>query len=888
MSVAFIDGLGAFGTRPALIAADGGILTYADLAALIAARRHEMGGARRLIFWDAAPDVAGIATYLAALAGGHPIVPLPPACGAEGNAARRRLLDLYRPDLVVTADGDRWHCRPETPDPAPFHPDLALLLSTSGSTGSPKLVRLGASGIDCNAVAIGSYLGLGPDDCTALVLPLSYSYGLSVLHAHLAAGAGIYLGHRSILDPGFLDALARHGCTNLSGVPYSFELLEQIDFRTFRLPRLRFLTVAGGRLSPDMVVRYAQHMKRASGRFFVMYGQTEATARMAYLPPDAAALHPDCIGIALPGGELSLRDEDGRHIEGAGRVGELIYRGPNVMMGYADDRADLARGRDIPALATGDLAERNDAGFYRLVGRRQRFSKIAGLRIGHDAVELALMARGVTAAVTGDDRRLLVGLDAAAQLDPVRTSVARLTGLPPKLIDVRQLPDLPRGANGKTDYARLRDFFAETAPAARIVPGHAGAVMSAFADVFAPRTLRGSDSFARVGGDSLSYVEMTLALKPLIDPLPRDWEQLSIDRLSALAAARSPGWERRAFTGLDSDLFLRAIAILAVVLHHATRWDIAGGAAILLMLLGYNLARHQGARLLRGDVLATLRACLRPILLYYALLLIYGAFAGGLAWQNLLLVGNLGLDGYSTVGTPLVTFWFVEVYAQFLVFTALLFAFPRVRAAVRANPFASGLIGLGAAVALRPTVDLFLDFGEMRYFFTPRIVHVALLGWCIYFADTGIRRAIMAGIVLLLLIGLPLFEGTAGSPVVWIRAGLLAPACLLLLSGATPLLPRPIAAGLASVAAASFSIYLLHTWPYFLWLEDAGFAMPAEAFLYMIIGTGLGLLCHWSLRSARRSLLIRTAANAWISAFGKIAPKAILFSGHASSPKDAA
>jgi acyl-CoA synthetase (AMP-forming)/AMP-acid ligase II/peptidoglycan/LPS O-acetylase OafA/YrhL len=840
MGVDFLDRLAAQRARPALRFADGACLTYGELAARIALRRAELGAARRLIFWAAEATPDAIVTYLAALQAGHPILPLPP-CDEE---RRMELVARYRPEMMAAGDA-----LVETDEGVPaddLHPDLALLLSTSGSTGAAKLVRLSAGNIAANAVSIAAYLNLTPQDCSALVLPLHYSYGLSVLHAHLCVGASLYFPGGSILAPGFVAGIAQAGCTNLSGVPHSFALLEQIGFHQAALPDLRFMTVAGGRLAADKVRLYAQHMQSRGGDFFVMYGQTEATARMAYLPPQAALTHADCIGHAIPGGEFHLVDERGDEITATGVMGELVYRGPNVMMGYAETRTDLARGATLDELATGDYAERVAAGYFRLVGRRQRFSKIAGLRIAHDAVEADLIAAGLAATVTGDDQRLLIAVPEAAQFDAAIARVKRLTRLPASCLKVRVIADLPRGPSGKVDYRALAALFAESSDNRPALTPLAQ-TRAAFAEIFAPRQVKISDSFAGLGGDSLSFVELSLALKPLLDPLPQGWEHWSVADLAAAAAAARPAKPRHvalALGSIDTDLALRGAAILLVVVHHATLWPMAGGAAILLTLVGYNLARHHARRLVAGDIAGMLRPCLRPVFIYYPLLLALCLAEGGLPWQSLLLVGNLGFDGYSTAGTPLMTFWFVEAYAQILVLMAALFAIPQLRRAVQLRPFASGLLGLGLALALRPLADLAFDLGEMRYFFTPRILYVPLIGWCLYFADTTRRRLVMSAVVVTLVTGLMLAEGNAHITIVWVRALCLLAGAGLLLWVPRLYLPRALLKPLGVVAAASFSIYLFHTLPYYAWLSDVDWSAPWRAPLYIVMGIGAGLGAH--------------------------------------------
>src|SRR5690606_19197799 len=270
-----------------------------------------------------------------------------------------------------------------------------------------------------------------------------YCYGLSVLHSHLLRGAAVILTDLSVADREFWDLFRDKRGTTFPGVPYTFELLDRVGFADLDLPDLRYVTQAGGRLGPDQVRRYAQLGEARGWDLFVMYGQTEATARMAYLPPHLAASAPDAIGVAIPGGSLRISGD-----------GELVYRGPNVMLGYAEQPADLGRGKDIDELYTGDLARCGDDGLYRIVGRRNCFLKVFGLRVDLHRTESRLAAGGLTAACAGDDRTLVVAVEEAGGRDPgtVRRRVSEVTGLPASAISVHLCPAIPRLASGKPDY----------------------------------------------------------------------------------------------------------------------------------------------------------------------------------------------------------------------------------------------------------------------------------------------------------------------------------------------------------------------------------------------------------------------------------------------------
>lgn len=299
---------------PALVTRAGRVIGREALAARVAALSERMPGRRGLVAIEGAVCEQAVTGLLAAWRAGHAVALLPAEPAGRADFTRR-----FAPDTTWRQDGGRWRLEPGAAGGHPPHPELALLLGTSGSTGRARMVRLSAEAVTANARAIATYLGLRPEDRAALVLPLHYSYGLSVLTAHLAAGASVWLHGGSILDADFLGGLALQRCSNLAGVPYSYELLEQAGFRGAALPDLRFMTAAGGRLPPERVRLYDAHLRARGGRLFVMYGQTEATARIAYLPPERAADRPDRIGIAIPGGSLALVDETGRPIAGPGR-----------------------------------------------------------------------------------------------------------------------------------------------------------------------------------------------------------------------------------------------------------------------------------------------------------------------------------------------------------------------------------------------------------------------------------------------------------------------------------------------------------------------------------------------------------------------------------------
>ncbi|MEV0235718.1 AMP-binding protein [Nonomuraea sp. NPDC050786] len=383
-------------------------------------------------------NLTSVLRYLAAWRSGRPVALLDPDLSPGALA---ELVARFRPTALLgfthAADGSP-PPRHDVPEP---HPDLAVLLATSGSTGNPKLVRLSRQAVQANAAAIAAALSITPDEIAPTSLPLHYSYGLSVLNSHLAAGATVMLTEAGLLERSFWTHLDAHRCTSLAAVPYQYEMLRRLRYERSEHPTLATLTQAGGRLSPELVTEFAGK----ADRFFVMYGQTEATARIAVLPPDRLADKPGSAGAAIPGGRLAV-DE-----------GEIVYHGPNVMMGYAETAADLARGDDLGGvLRTGDLGRLDSEGFLYITGRLKRIAKVFGVRVNLDDVERLVRGPVPVAATSGDDRVTVwaEGLDAAGCAIMARRLGAELrvhwSGF-----DVRGIDTLPLLSTGKVDYRAL-------------------------------------------------------------------------------------------------------------------------------------------------------------------------------------------------------------------------------------------------------------------------------------------------------------------------------------------------------------------------------------------------------------------------------------------------
>ncbi len=341
------------------------------------------------------------------------------------------------------------------------HP--AAILYTSGTTGAPKGVTLTHRNFVANVDAIVEYLELRADDSTVTILPFYYAYGASVLHTHLAAGARLVIEPNLVFPHVVVQALAREQATGFSGVPSTFALLlERRVLEGVALPRLRYVTQAGGAMTVAMVARLQAQLPQAS--LFVMYGQTEATARLAWLPPARLADKPGSAGRAISGVSLEVRDDAGVALA-PGVDGEVWARGDNVMAGYWNDPAATALALRDGWLRTGDIGRLDDEGFLFLAGRRSDMIKTGAHRVHPLDVEEALLELDgvVDAAVAGVDDAILgqvvqawvVARGDGLDVDAVRAHCrARLAAykVPRHVVFV---PALPRTASGKVRRALL-------------------------------------------------------------------------------------------------------------------------------------------------------------------------------------------------------------------------------------------------------------------------------------------------------------------------------------------------------------------------------------------------------------------------------------------------
>lgn len=337
-----------------------------------------------------------------------------------------------------------------------IHSDLLLLLTTSGSTGSPKLVRLTDKNLMSNTDSIIKYLEIDCHERAITSLPMYYSFGMSVINSHLRAGASLILTNANIIQKEFWSLFKGQYATSLAGVPYTFEMLKRLRFFNMQLPYLKTMTQAGGKLNSDIAKEYMEYAQSTGKKFVVMYGQTEAAPRMSYLPCEKALEKPSSIGIAIPGGEFSLLDEDGKEILEPNTDGELVYKGANVCMGYAESLADLSLGDENHGiLLTGDIARRDMDGFYYITGRKKRFVKVWGNRCNLDGIEQLLKGKVSECACVGEDDSISVFVTEQGIETKIAQWLAEKTKLHVSAFHVWYIKEIPKNNSGKILYVEL-------------------------------------------------------------------------------------------------------------------------------------------------------------------------------------------------------------------------------------------------------------------------------------------------------------------------------------------------------------------------------------------------------------------------------------------------
>ena len=463
--------LSKYKQNTAVITDKGERLSYEELAAAAKTFADAVPQKRGLLFCLCENRIGSLVGYVACMEHHIPIVLLD---GSKDISVLQNLMTIYQPEYIwissdkidsiggetiykyATFSLQKMHYEVEIEKPE-INPELALCLTTSGSTGSPKFVRLTAKNVLANAESIAEYLEIDEHERPITTLPSYYSYGVSVINSHLIKGATLLLTEGTVAQREFWNFLKEQKATSISGVPYTYEMLKMLRFFRMDLPYLKTMTQAGGKLNKDIAKEYIEFAKEKGKKFFVMYGQTEATARMSYLPFEHALEKYASIGIAIPRGKFSLIDVNGNPIEESDVDGELVYIGPNVSLGYAECRADLAKGDENHGeLHTGDVARRDSDGFYYITGRMKRFVKVWGNRCNLDATEQMVKSITTSCACVGVDDKITIFVTEQGLEESIIKLLAEKTGFNPKAFEVRIIEAIPVKSSGKIDYPAMQ------------------------------------------------------------------------------------------------------------------------------------------------------------------------------------------------------------------------------------------------------------------------------------------------------------------------------------------------------------------------------------------------------------------------------------------------
>ena len=339
--------------------------------------------------------------------------------------------------------------------------NLSLLLSTSGSMGSIKFVKLSRNNIKHNADSIISYLKINKKDSAITNLPISYSYMLSVINTHFEVGASIVISKYSLVEKKFWETLKNSKVTSFNGVPYTYEILTKIGIKNIKIETLRYLTHAGGKLEKDKLKEIIKFCKKNNLKFFSMYGQTEASPRISYLKPEFSERKIGSIGKGMPGNKIYIIDSSGKKILKPFVEGEIICEGKNVFMGYSENYNDLKKANEENyKLKTGDLGFFDKDGFFYITSRISKITKIFGHRIDIGTLENLMSQKGYKIACLSNDKKIFIFIEKKYNKKNLINTISKITNLDIGSFELIKLKYLPRTSNNKISYNELKKIDA--------------------------------------------------------------------------------------------------------------------------------------------------------------------------------------------------------------------------------------------------------------------------------------------------------------------------------------------------------------------------------------------------------------------------------------------
>ncbi len=420
--------------------------------------------ARSIVFHFSENSVSSLSFYIACMS----LKAVPLLLSPQTNVQLiESLLEKYKPNYIIAPEricqnfkgkvlkkSKGYHLIHQHDSVHQLDENLSLLLPTSGSTGSPKLVRHSYENIESSAKSVAELFELNFTHKAFAFLPMYYTMGLSAIHSHISVGATVVLIQSAMTDAKFWKALKQHEPSSLSGVPYSFEILKKLRMFRMKMPNLQFINEGGGKLSPELYDECIRFSKANGAKFIPTYGQTEGTSRMAFLDSEMVAIKKGSIGKAIPGGTLSIINEQGVESFDREALGEMIFRGPSVTLGYANQLEDLNLSDErLGVLYTGDLAKRDEDGYYFITGRKSRFLKLFGIRVSLDDVEqIVINAYNIECACGGNDEKMIVLITDKNLDKQISDLIVAKTGLFHKAFTVIYVEEIPRNESGKVVF----------------------------------------------------------------------------------------------------------------------------------------------------------------------------------------------------------------------------------------------------------------------------------------------------------------------------------------------------------------------------------------------------------------------------------------------------
>ena len=455
----------------ALIDNEGGRVTYGKLAKLMTTVGAKVEP-RSLVFMLCKNTVGSMVGYLGFVE--HEAVPVTLSAKIN-NDLLKNLLSIYMPAYMwcPAEDANRFgyekvfECNGYSllktgNEIYPLNNKLQLCMTTSGSTGSPKLVRYKKGNLEANAKNVAIAFGWTEDERPICDLGMQYTMGLNVINTHLYVGATLLLTTYNLMSGDFWDYIKKERGTNFTGVPFSYDIFYRLHFDRMDLPDLRTLSQGGGKLTDARFIQLAEYARNTGKRFIPSFGTTETSARMACLPAELAISKTGSIGKAIPEGELFLIDENGKVLEDPVAEGEMCYRGPNVTMGYAVCKEDLLKGDEFNGeYHTGDLARRDADGCYYVTGRLSRFLKLLSYRVSLDQCERLIQQEfNIECACSGTDQRMNIYITDESKKADVLDFIAAKVNLYKSLFKVISVPEIVRNDSGKIRYKEMDTKYA--------------------------------------------------------------------------------------------------------------------------------------------------------------------------------------------------------------------------------------------------------------------------------------------------------------------------------------------------------------------------------------------------------------------------------------------